>query len=283
MTNKAKIFLVANQKGGCGKTTLTINLATASAFDGKKNVLILDCDPQRTAFNWQMAAEQNPRVFQFEFVLPQVVAAEKEHHLPSVIAELESDFDEIWIDSAGYFGDDDDAYLRQIMEQIVPLVDIFVMPIKTDVFTIWSTRDTIKFFDKRFAENIKPTAKMFLLPTAIPNKTRGVENMYSILDEELSSMENPKLHWEKLSCYIPNSIPLANSLANGGNAFVPVKIRGGLSDYFSNSLIEIYKKSGMKIEKVKRNNLNDKMKSLKAIRLEAKKEKEQYQAEQNSN
>lgn len=44
-------ILVANSKGGCGKTTLTTTLAGYYARSGKRTTLV-DCDPQRSSLAW---------------------------------------------------------------------------------------------------------------------------------------------------------------------------------------------------------------------------------------
>jgi chromosome partitioning protein len=55
-----KTVLVAAQKGGAGKTTLSRNLAVAAAADGQ-NVLCVDLDPQGSLRGWWQAREdENP-------------------------------------------------------------------------------------------------------------------------------------------------------------------------------------------------------------------------------
>ncbi|MBW4503321.1 MAG: ParA family protein [Scytonema hyalinum WJT4-NPBG1] len=51
----AKIIAVVNQKGGSGKTTVSMQLAGAIARRGNK-VLVVDADPQGTATRWAASA-----------------------------------------------------------------------------------------------------------------------------------------------------------------------------------------------------------------------------------
>lgn len=54
----ARRIIVANQKGGSGKTTTTVNLAATLAEQGRR-VLVLDLDPQRSASRWLDFQDKN--------------------------------------------------------------------------------------------------------------------------------------------------------------------------------------------------------------------------------
>ncbi len=100
MSKKAKIVAVANQKGGVGKTTTTINLAAALAAK-RKRTLLVDSDPQGNAssglgVNTQKLAKQLYHVYTGKHDINDVIVATSQKNLdvlPSgidlVAAELE--------------------------------------------------------------------------------------------------------------------------------------------------------------------------------------------------
>jgi chromosome partitioning protein len=58
------VIAVANQKGGCGKTTLSMNLAGVLSSEGSLKVLLIDADPQASAQQWAMRAGESGMSFE---------------------------------------------------------------------------------------------------------------------------------------------------------------------------------------------------------------------------
>jgi chromosome partitioning protein len=87
----ARIISVCNQKGGCGKTTITMALAAAFA-NRRYRVLVVDGDPQGSASTWSANANEVP----FPATVANLSRAGKA--LPAEVRKMVNDYDIVLID-----------------------------------------------------------------------------------------------------------------------------------------------------------------------------------------
>jgi chromosome partitioning protein len=145
-----KIFSMVAQKGGTGKTTLLLNIASAAQEAGRK-VLIIDVDSQASTCKW---ADRRGKAHPDKADYPLVMDAQPERLAHAIEKARSMGFDFILIDTPAKSGDAGLAASR-----IADVVLIPCRPQLLDIETIRSTKDIL-----RIAEN--PIAAVIL--NAVP-------------------------------------------------------------------------------------------------------------------
>lgn len=151
-----KIIAILNQKGGAGKTTLSVNLARGIQLRGKR-VIIVDSDPQGSARDWNAANEGK---------LIHVVGLDRKT-LDKDIVAISKDYDYVVIDGA--------PQLADLAIAAIKCADLVLIPVQPSPYDIWASADLVEIIKARQEiTNGKPKAA-FVISRQIVNTLLGDE------------------------------------------------------------------------------------------------------------
>ena len=119
------IISLVNQKGGVGKTTAAINIASAFSKRGS-DVLIVDADPQASIVHWR-AVIDNRTVD---------VVHRPDANIHKDIEKMARNYDHVVIDSP--------PASDNIMRSVLVSSEMVIIPVTPSALDIWSARNTIE-------------------------------------------------------------------------------------------------------------------------------------------
>ena len=136
------IYAFLNQKGGVGKTTLSIHLADTLARRGSR-VLLIDADPQQSSMKWSSVRAGQERHASFSVIGKAMPTLHKE------IGPLYSNYDHIVIDGP--------PRVTDVARSIILAADLVLVPVQPSPPDIWATAETVDLLNE--ARVFKETQK----------------------------------------------------------------------------------------------------------------------------
>lgn len=157
-----KTIAILNQKGGSGKTTLSINIAETLRRKNQ-SVVLIDSDPQGSARDWAAAAEHCP--------FP-VVGIDR----PTIDRDIKAitDRDYIIIDGA--------PQIANLAASAIKAADIVLIPVQPSGLDIWATSDMVDIIKQRIEITEQRLKAAFVINRAIKNTKIGQEIMAVIAE-----------------------------------------------------------------------------------------------------
>lgn len=164
----AKVVTICNQKGGPGKTTLTIQLAGTLARRGYK-VLVVDADPQGSATRWAASAEDSD-----PFPCPVVGLSAANTKVHREIQKLIDDYQYILIDCPP-------AVDSPIPQSALLISDLALVPVVASPLDMWASVGIRKVIENAQVFNQTLDARL-VLNQYQPNTTLARESLHVLPD-----------------------------------------------------------------------------------------------------
>lgn len=167
------IFGLLNQKGGVGKTTLSVCIAHKLARDNPSaRVLLVDADPQQSALSWSEVRETKP-----PFTVIGMAKKSLHRDLPSIAV----DYQHVIIDAP--------PRVTELARSCVMASDVVVIPCTPSPYDVWASQDTVQLVKEAavYKESLK---YCFVINRKIANTAIGRDVISALNDMDVPVLKS---------------------------------------------------------------------------------------------